>query len=265
MHTHSLPVGDGRGDRPQVSVLTPTRLLPERIGFLLELHADLLAADVDYEWIVAVDGEPGRIVPTSIVDDPHARIIRTGRPVGAAAARNLALGLARAAYITSADDDDRLPPGSLTARLRALVAGDAGWTAGRLADLQGGRMTPIPTPIAPGPVDPGGVWRAWGCPCQRFPLGPTTLMVRARLLRSVGGWQGLPQAEDLGMTLSVTGRSRGVMLDQVVYAYRSHHRQMTRGSTFQQLEPLVRHIAYERGRIIAGAPATSQPEVAPTA
>ncbi len=246
-------------------MLTPTQLLPERIGFLLELHADLLAAEVDYEWILAVDGAPGRIVPASIVDDPHARIIRTGRPVGAAAARNLALGLARAAYITSADDDDRLPPGSLTDRLRALSSSGAGWTAGLLADLRGGRQTPIPTPVVAGRVGPGDVWRAWGCPCQRFPLGPTTLMVRARLLRTVGGWQGLPQAEDLGMTLSVTGRSSGIMLDQVVYAYRSHHRQMTRASRFQQLEPLVRHIAFERGRIIADAPATAQPQIAPTA
>lgn len=248
---------------PAVSIVTPTRLRPERLGFLRQLHADLAASGVDYEWIVVVDGDHRRPAPAAVEADPRTRVVRIGRPVGAAAARNLALGLARARYVTSADDDDRLPHDSLSTRLRAISAGGSGWVAGRLADLCGGRSTPIESPLAPGLVAPGGVWRAWGCPCQRFPVGPTTLLVEADLLRSVGGWQGLPQAEDLGMTLSVTGRSPGIMLDQVVYLYRTHDEQMTRDAQFQQFEPLVRHIAYERGRLIAGEAAIKFPATAP--
>ncbi len=250
--------------RPAVSIVTPTRLRPERGAFLRELHSDLSRADVDLEWILVVDGDAPGPLPSIMTSNPRIRVIRVGRQVGAAAARNIALGLARAPYVTSADDDDRLPPGSLADRLRALRDHPIGWVAGRLTRLRRGGSAPIPSPVPAGPVAPGEVWRVWGCPCERFPLGPTTLMVRAELLRSVGGWQGLPQAEDLGMTLSVTGRSPGLMLEEAVYAYRAHDHQMTVSAHFEQLEPLVRHIAYDRGRIIAEE-ISARPRPAPLA
>lgn len=245
--------------RPTVSVLTPTRLRPERAAFLGELHADLCAAEPGLEWIVVVDGDDPGTPPSTLTADQRTRVIRIGRQIGAAAARNVALGLARAPYVTSVDDDDRLPPGSIADRLHALRTHDVGWVAGRLTELRTDGSAPIPSPVPAGPVAPGEVWRIWGCPCQQFPLGPTTLLVRADLLRGVGGWQGLPQAEDLGMTLSVTGRSAGLMLDRAVYAYRTHAHQMTGSAGFRHLEPLVRHIAYERGRIIAEFRARPQP------
>ena len=258
--------------RPAVSVLTPTRLSPRRAGFLCDLHADLAASGVDFEWIIAVDGPRRRRVPGPVAADPRARILRIGRQAGAAAARNLALGLARGAYVTSADDDDHLPAGSLAIRLEAAVRHRAGWVAGALADLHGQELTPSEPRLPPGEVAPGDVWRAWGCPCLAFPVGPTTLLAETGLLRRVGGWQGLPQAEDLGMVLSVTARTAGIMLDAVVYAYRKHAHQMTTSKEFGRLEPLVRHITYERGRLLAAPrapgspppePGTARPEVIP--
>ncbi len=248
--------------RPIVSVLTPTRLSPRRVGFLCDLHADLTASGVDFEWIIAVDGTRRRRMPDQIAADPRTRILQIGRQVGAAAARNLALGLARGAYVTSADDDDHLPAGSLTARLEAAMRHGVGWVAGALADLYGEKLTPSELRLPPGEVAPGDVWRAWGCPCLAFPVGPTTLLVETELLRRVGGWQGLPQAEDLGMVLSVTARTAGIMLDAVVYAYRKHAHQMTTSKEFGQLEPLVRHITYERGRLLAApeVPGSPPPE-----
>lgn len=238
---------------PVVSVLTPTTLSPQRSGFLLELHDDLDGCHVDFEWIIAVDGAHRRQLPEPIATDRRIRVLRTGRPVGAAAARNLALGLACGEYVTSADDDDRLPPESLERRLWAVTRPGVGWAAGGLADLRDGVLIPGASQVPAGYVAPGEVWRTWGCPCQPFPLGPTTLLVQAALLRRVGGWQGLPQAEDFGMVLSVTARTAGIMLDDVVYAYRKHAHQMTSNEQFPQLEPLARHITYERGRLLAAA------------
>jgi hypothetical protein len=236
---------------PAVSVLTPTRLSAARLGFLAQLHADLCASAIAWEWVVAVDGEHHRPLPAAIAADPRVRTLRIGQRVGAAHARNLALGLARGRYVTSADDDDHLPCGSLETRLHAIGASGRGWVAGRLADLLDGVLTPWQCPVSPGAKAPGDVWRSWSCPCLEFPLGPTTLLVEAGLLRSVGGWHGLPQAEDFGMVLAVTGRAGGVMLDDVVYAYRRHPDQLTAQPGFVELEPLVRHITYERGRLLA--------------
>ena len=221
------------------------------MGFLCDLHADLTASEVDFEWIIAVDGTQRRRVPDPIAADRRIRILQIGRQVGAAAARNLALGLARGTYVTSADDDDHLPAESLTTRLEAAMRHGVGWVAGALADLYGEELIPSELRLPTGVVAPGDVWRAWGCPCLAFPVGPTTLLVETGLLRRVGGWQGLPQAEDLGMVLSVTARTVGIMLDTVVYAYRKHAHQMTVSKEFGQLEPLVRHITYERGRLLA--------------
>jgi hypothetical protein len=255
---------DSPRNRPIVSVLTPTRLSPRREGFLCDLHADLTASGVDFEWIIAVDGTQRRRVPEPIVADQRTRVLEIGRQVGAAAARNLALGLARGAYVTSADDDDHLPAGSLTTRLEAALRYGVGWVAGALADLYGEKLTPSDLRLPTGAVAPGDVWRAWGCPCLAFPVGPTTLLVETGLLRRVGGWQGLPQAEDLGMVLSVTAHTAGIMLDTVVYAYRKHAHQMTTSKEFGQLEPLVRHITYERGRLLAAPRVPDSPPPDPT-
>lgn len=251
------------GSHPAVSVLTPTTLRPSRVGFLVDLYGDLVASSVDWEWVIAVDGRHDRRVPAAVERDPRVRVLYLRRSVGAAAARNLALGLAHGAYVTSADDDDHLPSGSLQRRLAAAAdAPGLGWVAGLLADLRGGALTAWDCAVPRGHNAPGDVWRAWSCPCLAFPLGPTTLLVEAGVLRRVGGWQGLPQAEDFGMVLAVTAAAAGVVLDEVVYAYRKHPGQMMTEPGFAELEPLVRYITFERGRLLA-APGTGRVTIAP--
>lgn len=235
-----------------VSVITPTRAQPSRMGLLTDLHRDLAASTTSWEWVLAVDGDDAPPLPDDLVHDPRVRVLRVGRQVGAAAARNLALGIARGDFITCVDDDDSLPQGSLEVRLEAARSGMP-WVAALLADEDHGATRVWDSPIARGVLQPGDVWRAWACPCLPFPIGPTTLLVEARLLRSVGGWQGLPQAEDFGMALAVTSRAPGMMLDDVVYVYHKHPGQSMRRHDFDDLEPLVRHITFERGRLLAEA------------
>ncbi|HEU0256972.1 MAG TPA: glycosyltransferase family A protein [Microbacteriaceae bacterium] len=247
-----------------VSVITPTLAQPSRTRLLADVYADLSASDVSWEWVIAVDGDNPPEVPERLRTDPRVRVLTIGRRVGAAAARNLALGLAHGRYITCVDDDDRLPAGSLKSRLAAAHSSGAAWVAALLADEHDGAIEVWDSPIARGTLGPGDVWRAWACPCLPFPIGPTTLLVDAGLLRRVGGWQGLPQAEDFGMALAVTSAAPGEMLDRVVYIYHKHPGQTMRRHDFDDLEPLVRHITFERGRLLAEANRKAVPSAMPS-
>lgn len=233
-----------------VSVITATELHPDRVGYLLELHSDLDASAVPWQWVVCVDGDHDRDLPEALSADPRVQVIRAGRAIGAAAARNLALHYAQGAWVACVDDDDRLPAGSLHTRLAAAQAAPVGWVGGLLADLRAGELSVWDCPAPRGRVAAGELWQSWGAPERVFPIGPTTLLIRADLLRSVGGWQGLPQAEDFGMVMAVTSLWDGIVVDEVVYHYRKHPGQMMAGTDFHDLESTVRAIAYERGRLL---------------
>ena len=236
---------------PVVSVITPTMLHPDRIGYLLELWNDLRATATPWEWLIGVDGDAERDLPGPLREDPRVTAVRSGRHVGAASARNLALGQANGLWVASVDDDDRLPAGSLDLRVAAARERSVAWGGGLLADRRGDELTGWDCPAPRGRVAPGDLWRTWGAPDATFPLGPTTMLVETDLLRSVGGWQGLPQAEDFGMVMAVSSQSTGFMLDDVVYHYRKHTGQMMEGSRFLDNEQAARDITFERGRLLS--------------
>ncbi len=236
-----------------VSVITPTRLLPDRLGMLVELNESLRRNDCLVEHVVVVDGASQEGLPLGLCD--RATVVAAGRPIGQAAARNLGLAIAKGEWITSADDDDWLYPHSIDKRLDAIndQAG-ALWSGGYCTDDSG--MDPGIVPA--GPSSPGDVWRAWSTPQASIPLGPTTLLVEASLLKRAGGWMGLPQAEDIGMMMAVTCMAPGVVIDDYVYHIRLHGGQMTKAAWFDDLELLSRRSAWERGeRILLQPPPES--------
>jgi len=149
--------------------------------------------------------------------------------------------------VTSADDDDLLPAHSIDQRLDAINGqANALWSAGYLSDVSDNKSQIM----APGPCAPGDVWRAWPTPQHAIPLGPTSLLVEANLLKRVGGWMGLSQGEDLGMMMAVTCTAPGVLIDACVYHYRVHGGQMTKSPWFDDLELLSRTCAWQRGEQI---------------
>lgn len=237
------------------SLITPTQLAANRIGFLLELHESIVAAAprFGFEWVIAVDGAVQAELPESIAKDRRVRVIRTGRSVGAAGARNLALATVNTRFVTSVDDDDLLPQNSLDHRVEALLAyPECGWCAGLLTDLFADGSTSVwDCPAKRGDNKPGDVWRAWGEPEGIFPFGPTTMLALTESVKAVGGWQGLPQGEDFGLVMAITSSEAGHMLDESVYLYRKHSEQMTRTHDFDELESTVRAITFERGRVLA--------------
>ncbi len=232
-----------------VSVITPTRLLPDRLDMLVELNQSLKNNDCSVEHVIVVDGARRDALPDGICGG--ATVIATERPIGQAAARNLGLVVARGEWITSADDDDWLYPHSIDQRLEALRGLDGAlWSAGYCTDDH----KPDPKIVSAGPSSPGDIWHAWPTPKANIPLGPTTLLMEANLLKRAGGWMGLPQGEDIGMMMAVTCMAPGIVIDSYVYHIRLHGGQMTKTIWFDDLELLARRSAWERGeRILSQA------------
>ena len=228
-----------------VSVITPTRLLPDRVGMLVELNQSLSRNRCSVEHVIVVDGNPAGVLPKELAG--RATVISSPRPIGQAAARNLGLVVAQGDWITSADDDDWLHPHSIDRRLEA-IGGEPGalWAAGYCTDDDSVDPEIMPAGCCP----PGAIWQAWPSPHHPIPLGPTTLLVQANLLKRAGGWMGLPQGEDIGMMMAVTSLAPGVVIDAYVYHIRLHGGQMTKTSWFDDLELLARRCAWDRGASI---------------
>ena len=228
-----------------VSVITPTRLLPDRLGMLVELNQSLTENVCNVEHVIVVDGNSADNIPKELVD--RATVLATKRQIGQSAARNLGLVVARGDWITSADDDDWLYPQSLDKRLSAIhQQPDALWSAGYCTD----DFKSDPQILPAGSCLSGDVWRAWPEPGASIPLGPTTLLVETNLMKRAGGWMGLSQGEDIGMMIAVTCMAPGVVIDDFVYHIRLHGGQMTKSSWFDDLELLSRRCAWDRGEKI---------------
>ena len=234
-----------QGDSIDVSVITPTRLLPDRLSMLVELNQSLSRNHCKVEHVIVIDGNPEATIPDALVE--RATIISSPRPIGQAAARNLGLVVAKGDWITSADDDDWLHPHSIDHRLKAIHGQPSAlWAAGYCTD----DVSIDPKIMPAGFCSAGAIWQAWPSHHHPIPLGPTTLLVQANLLKRAGGWMGLPQGEDIGMMMAVSSLASGVVIDAYVYHIRLHGGQMTKTSWFDDLELLARRCAWERGASI---------------
>lgn len=233
----------------KISVITATNLKPERIDWLVDLNHSLQGQDIEH--VVVIDGN----IPAP--SELTGLIIPLGRNYGQAIARNLALEYSNGQYITSADDDDRVPLDGLYARMRALDNNPKyGWVGGKMSNLNasGEHQDYWECLAGVGTYTPGEVFSRWAEPDGEFPLSPQSLMIRKEVLQSVGGWGGLPQAEDFSMVMAVTSVSPGEILDELVYEYRHHESQMTQTPEFDQvMESHVRRICFERGRILTNS------------
>ncbi|WRZ36530.1 glycosyltransferase [Streptomyces phaeochromogenes] len=233
----------------EVAVVTPTRLRPDRIAYLLELYASLRNQDVSWEWVLALDGVHEEGVPEVVRTDARVKVIALPRPVGAGAARNFAVNEVTAEWLTTSDDDDVLPAQSLSARLRYAQKHDLGWCAGWSADLRpDSSITTWRCSTPPGLHAPGDVWRHWATPDSTIPIGPTTLLARTEIVRASGGYAALPQGEDYAYLVGVTGAARGALLPTVVYHYRKHAEQMTAQPEYPAMELQARRFAWSYGK-----------------
>jgi hypothetical protein len=235
--------------RRQAAIITATSADPRRQPFMLELHRQIRSMQNAVQWYLCVDGPREHGLPKAIRNDTGAHILHTDRPYGTAVARNYALQHVDEDYVTTVDDDDLLVEGGIEARVDALLSDRTiGWSAGTMRWLRAaGHEEKLSQLSGVGAKEPGDVWRSWSDPQGPHALFPTTLMIRTELLRAVGGWQGIPYGEDLGMMMAVTSVARGLVLDQDVYICREHAHQTTTTNELKAVERQTRASVWQRG------------------
>ena len=106
-------------DRPDLTVVIPTRDRPDKVIGAIESALGQLACDVE---VIVVDDGPA--VPVTIPPHRSIRCVRLDHNQGPAAARNAGLAVAKGRYITFLDDDDRLLPHMAEASLSAIATSD---------------------------------------------------------------------------------------------------------------------------------------------
>lgn len=229
-----------------------TQLRPDRLAFLVSMHASLCRQSVPWEAVVALDGADPARLPAALLADPRVRVLSLPRAVGAACARNLALNEVRTEFVNWADDDDEFTESAMALRLRVLEETGVGWCAGYSQDLHDDGSTVLwrcPTP--PGRHEAGDVWAYWKDPADTIPLGPTTLLARTDLVRAAP-MGGLVQGEDY-CTLAITCLAPGILLPVPVYRYRKHAGQMTAQDSYVHLEAKARVFAHRFGASLRAA------------
>jgi glycosyltransferase involved in cell wall biosynthesis len=110
-----------RRGRPSVSVMVPSYLGAQRLPGCLESLAAQTLDPAEFEIVVVLNGPPDGsdevvVAFSEVHAHHHVRTVELSEP-GAGNARNIGLSVARGAYITFIDDDDRVTPTYLAAML----------------------------------------------------------------------------------------------------------------------------------------------------
>jgi glycosyltransferase involved in cell wall biosynthesis len=135
--------------------------------------------------------------------DGRLRWLRNDRPLGACAARNLALREARGRFVTGLDDDDEMLPGRITTLLEALQPEDA-FVCGSDWIVATGRRPRLR--IVPSRIDRAAI-------LSRNVVGNQVLAERSKLLACGGFDEALPAAQDYDLWIRMIlahGPARGV-------------------------------------------------------
>lgn len=205
---------------PTISVITPVvDGKQEHIGAAYQSLLDQeMPAGWAWQWIVQEDGETGRPL-AELPPDPRISA-GAGRRGGAATARTLALSRAGGELIRGLDADDVLLPGALERDIATLTEHpEVGWCVSPAVDLlPDGSLKPGPRDPDPGPLparfladgERGGMLQVLG----------TTACAHTQLIRALGGWAALPQAEDAALVLALEAAADGWMIGEPSLLYR---------------------------------------------
>lgn len=111
---------------PLITVYLPTR---NRAWLLRDaVQSVLVQTQTDFELIVVDDASSDQtqnVCEQFAIQDERVRVVRLESSRGAPAARNVAIGMARGAFITGIDDDDVMLPNRLATMLAGLGESDA--------------------------------------------------------------------------------------------------------------------------------------------
>jgi glycosyltransferase involved in cell wall biosynthesis len=201
---------------PEVTIIIPTR---NRRRFLHQAVQDALRqADVELEVLIVDDGstDPGSVRSIEALDR-RIRVIRHDSGRGVASARNTGIANARGAWLAFFDDDDRWAPAKLRTQLDAAAHAQASWVyAAALTIDQDDRILFASVPAPPSTLD-------WMKPVNLVPGGCSNVVVRAELVRAVGGFDeqlALLADWDLWIRLGMNGAP--AVCRRILLAYRLH-------------------------------------------
>jgi glycosyltransferase involved in cell wall biosynthesis len=244
-----MTVGDsGAGSQPRrtgrlpVSVVIPAfnraRLLPDALDSV-ERQRPLRPAEV----IVVDDGSSDDTA--AVAKRRGARVIRHRERCGAAAARNSGFAAVTQPWVALLDSDDEWLPHHLATLWRhragrVLVSGAAlacgeDATQSRYHGIPGRHPRLLPTPAAI-------VW-------PENSIATSGTLVRTDAVRAAGGFDAsLPHAEDFDLWIRLLENRPGLAVPVVVYRWRSHPGQTSKGSA------APRRVQREIVRAYAGRP-----------
>lgn len=230
------PTGRDAADRPDVSVVMPTRY---RRHVLPRTLASVLGQDGVHLEVVVVDDasgdDTGRYL--SELDDPRVRVVRHEAPRGPARARNVGIELAVGRFVAFCDDDDLWAPDKLAAQLDALRRQPGtGWSSVSTVVVdQRLRATGVLRPPA-GPE----VARAL---LRRNVVGsPSGVMAATDLLRRLGGFDSrLSLVADWDLWIRLALASPLASCDRPLLVYVRHSRSHT-GQGMATFDDEYRHL-----------------------
>jgi hypothetical protein len=254
--TTSAPLSGRSPSLPMISILTATYPSPGREHFITELAESIFGQHgIDpslIEWVVQEDSPVATLherLPQEILFDPRVRASHNGIRLGAAATRNIALTRARGRVVMVADDDDVLTESACVTLVEHFKHPGVGWVA---AGVESFDKVPFLAKNLAGVLEPHELALSWAHPTNIFPIVHSACAFRIDLLRAVGGWAALPQAEDMSMLVAASANARGYVLPVPVYRYRTHAEQMTAATGFSSVEAAARLAVWRRACAFAG-------------
>ena len=239
--------GDGRGRRPAVSVVIPTR---DRWELLSETLSSVLAqVGTEMEVLLVDDGSTSAPPHDGPFADPRVRLLRNESALGVAGARNRGIGEAVGEWVAFLDDDDVWAPDKLRLQLDAARAADASFAyAGVVLVTAGsGRSTIAPAP----PADRlGELLTAYNA----VPAGASNMIASAELLRAVGGFDPeFMHLADWDLWVRLAAEARGAACPEPLVGYRLHPASM-RSTSGGAIAELTRFDRKHSERAAVGGP-----------
>lgn len=234
--------------QPLVSVILPTY---NRLAFLRLALESVLNQDYAPLEVIVVDDGSTDATPAymATLDDTRVRYLYFANQ-GPAAARNAGIGAARGAYLALIDSDDLWCPGKLAAQVAYLERHPAvGMLATNFKYFETSAGT-LCDPAQPFGYAAGPRFLQDILEC-RFPMAPSTVMLRGATLARVGGFnEQLRIAEDLDLWVRIGLDSEVAYLDQVYTAVRLHEQHLMRATPRHQVWlDSVRVLESHRGRL----------------
>lgn len=219
-----------------VTVLTAVRSTDQHL--LDRAYASLADQDVDWQWLVEVDGENA---VTWRVDDPRVTVRAAQRNLGVSAARNLALVAAEAPWLTVLDADDELPPRVLRYVLDQVRSSGCFALSGALDVIDDATgLGEVRRPIAAPGTYPADSLPSLALELGQLPTPTQAVTFRTDALRAIGGWPGMVLCQDVAAFMLVAQRWPVQVTHEVVYRYHRRPGQSTSVSELAQHDLMLR-------------------------